>query len=85
MVHKFFSDPNKQTDEVLRDIRWRPMSVSRMNYLDIGNNEIEMKEKLYMDRYDVWSTLFPLPSRRRSKEINSTTLLYDNDNIEEEF
>lgn len=70
---------------MLKDIRWRPASVSRMNYLDIGNNEIEMKEKLYMDRYDVWSTLFPLPSRRRSKDVNSTAnILYDDEIPEEE-
>lgn len=73
-----FRDPNKQSDEVLRDIRWRTMSPSRMNYLDIGNNEIEMKEKLYVDRYDVWSALFPLPSRRRSKDTNSS-VAYDDE------
>ncbi|KAJ6649255.1 Juvenile hormone esterase [Pseudolycoriella hygida] len=61
-------DPNRLNDEVIRDIRWRPMLPNRFNYLDIGE-EYVMKDKLYLERYEIWDALFPLPNRRRAKEI----------------
>lgn len=64
----FRSDPNKWTDEYLRDIRWRQMTSNRFNYLDIGE-ELVMKDGLNSERYDIWKALFPLPSRRRGKEV----------------
>lgn len=61
-------DPNKWTDEYLRDIRWRQMVSDRFNYLDIGE-ELVMKDGLNLERYDIWKALFPLPPRRRGKDV----------------
>lgn len=62
----FFSDPNKQSDEKLRDIRWRAFSFKRQHYLDIGE-EIVLREGLNTHRYEVWKRLFPLNWKRQSK------------------
>lgn len=67
-----FRDPNRLNDEVIRDIRWRPMLPNRFNYLDMGD-EYQMRDKLYLERYTIWNDLFPLPARRRGKD-NETTL-----------
>lgn len=50
----------------MKDLRWRPVTSNRFNYLDIGD-ELVMKEQLNMDRYEVWKELFPINSRRREK------------------
>lgn len=68
-----FSDPNRLNDEVIRDIRWRPMLPNRFNYLDMGE-EYQMKDKLYLERYRIWDELFPLPVRRRGKDMDSDVL-----------
>lgn len=62
------SDPNKFTDEILQDLRWRPVFPNRFNYLSIGNDELVMKDHMFKERYDKWDELFPLPSRRRGKD-----------------
>ncbi|XP_018786077.1 PREDICTED: venom carboxylesterase-6 [Bactrocera latifrons] len=59
-------DPNKQSDEKLRDIRWRAFSFKRQHYLDIGE-EIVLREGLNTQRYEVWKRLFPLNWKRQSK------------------
>ncbi|XP_039966368.1 venom carboxylesterase-6 [Bactrocera tryoni] len=59
-------DPNKQSDEKLRDIRWRAFSFKRQHYLDIGE-EIVLREGLNTHRYEVWKRLFPLNWKRQSK------------------
>ncbi|XP_067647504.1 juvenile hormone esterase [Eurosta solidaginis] len=59
-------DPNKQSDDKLRDIRWRAFSFKRQHYLDIGE-EIVLREGLNMGRYEVWKRLFPLNWKRQSK------------------
>lgn len=61
------SDPNRLNDEMIRDIRWRPMLPNRFNYLDMGE-EYQMKDKLYLERYGIWDRLFPTTSRVRDKE-----------------
>lgn len=30
--------------------------------------DYQMKDKLYLERYEIWDDLFPLPNRRRGKE-----------------
>lgn len=59
----FCRDPNRYTDEYLRDVRWRQMLGSRFNYLDIGT-DLVMKDGLNKARYDVWDSLFPISVRR---------------------
>ncbi|XP_011182807.1 juvenile hormone esterase [Zeugodacus cucurbitae] len=59
-------DPNKQSDDKLRDIRWRAFSFKRQHYLDIGD-EIVLREGLNTRRYEVWKRLFPLNWKRQSK------------------
>lgn len=44
------------------------MSPFRLNYLNIGNDETEMRERMFQDRYSVWHELFPLPPWRRGKD-----------------
>lgn len=66
-------------DEYLRDFRWRSMANNRFNYLDIGD-DLVMKEGLNSGRYDVWSSLFPLNTRRFGR---NTTLLRDDDDIDD--
>ncbi|KAL9929053.1 juvenile hormone esterase [Glossina fuscipes fuscipes] len=56
-------DPNKPSDEKLRDIRWRPFSYKRQYYLDIGDNLV-MRGGLNLQRYELWKRLFPLNWRR---------------------
>lgn len=43
------------------------MLPNRYNYLDMGE-DYQMKDKLYLERYEIWDDLFPLPNRRRGKE-----------------
>ncbi|XP_036336478.1 venom carboxylesterase-6-like [Rhagoletis pomonella] len=59
-------DPNKQSDDKLRHIRWRAFSFKRQHYLDIGE-EIVLREGLNMPRYEIWKRLFPLNWKRQSK------------------
>ncbi|KAG4073007.1 hypothetical protein HA402_009426 [Bradysia odoriphaga] len=70
-------DPNRLNDEVIRDIRWRQMLPNRFNYLDMGE-EYQMKDKMYAERYAIWDKLFPLPNRRRSKEMEKYIPLNSN-------
>ncbi|EDW12231.1 juvenile hormone esterase [Drosophila mojavensis] len=60
-------DPNKPSDEKLRDIRWRPFSFKKRYYLDIGD-ELILREGLNAARYEIWKRLFPLNWRRQTKE-----------------
>ncbi|XP_017854015.1 venom carboxylesterase-6 [Drosophila busckii] len=60
-------DPNKPSDERLRNIRWRPFSFKKRYYLDIGD-ELSMLEGLNAERYEIWKRLFPLNWRRQTKE-----------------
>lgn len=69
ITYIYYSDPNKPSDEILKDVRWRPMLPNRLNYLDIGNDELVMKSRMFVDRYDKWTDLFPLPSRRGKYDI----------------
>lgn len=39
------------------------MNQRRLNYLNIGN-QLEMREQLFVERYNIWDELFPLPKRR---------------------
>lgn len=80
-IHFAFSDPNRLNDEVIRDIRWRPMLPNRYNYLDMGE-EYQMKDKLYLERYEIWDDLFPLPNRRRGKEMKKFTPIKNNDLVD---
>lgn len=41
-------------------MRWKPLLTSRMNYLNIGD-ELQMKDGLFVERYNKWASLFPLP------------------------
>ncbi|KAM7351885.1 juvenile hormone esterase [Cochliomyia hominivorax] len=59
-------DPNKPSDEQLRNIRWRPFSYKKQHYLDIGD-EVVMRGGLNTERYELWKRLFPLNWRRQSK------------------
>lgn len=57
------------TDEIIGDIRWRRTSPIRLNYLQIGNDGSEMRDRMFIDRYSKWNELFPLPAWwRRSKD-----------------
>lgn len=58
------------------------MLPNRYNYLDIGE-EYQMKDKLYLERYGIWDTLFPLPSRRRGKDKKKMLSLVNNDLVDE--
>lgn len=53
------------------------MLPNRFNYLDIGE-DYQMKDKLYLERYEIWDGLFPLPNRRRNKEIKELTSIDNN-------
>ncbi|KAI8115166.1 Venom carboxylesterase-6 [Lucilia cuprina] len=59
-------DPNKPSDEQLRNMRWRPFSYKKQYYLDIGD-ELVMRGGLNTERYELWKRLFPLNWRRQSK------------------
>lgn len=61
-------DPNKPNDDILKNLRWRPTYPNRMNYLSIGNDELEMKERMFEERFKVWDELFPFSIRRRGKD-----------------
>lgn len=43
------------------------MVPTRFNYLNIADH-MEMRDRLFKDRYDKWTALFPLPPLRRSKD-----------------
>ena len=74
----WLSDPNKPSDEQLRNIRWRPFSYKKQYYLDIGDEQLVMRGGLNTERYELWKKLFPLNWRRQSKHgINA--YITDND------
>ncbi|XP_055377342.1 juvenile hormone esterase [Condylostylus longicornis] len=59
-------DPNKNNDEYLRAMRWRPFNYRAEPYLRIGK-DLQMAEFLHPDRFELWKDLFPLnwlPPRR---------------------
>ncbi|CAD7085838.1 unnamed protein product [Hermetia illucens] len=53
------SDPNDPSDEYLRSTEWIPFDSDHERYLNIGEN-LEMKQHLQSDRFNVWDNLFPL-------------------------
>lgn len=57
------SDPNNPDDTYLSDVSWRQSSGERYEYLQIGE-ELQMKEFLYSERYEVWDRLFPVKPLR---------------------
>lgn len=57
------------------------MLPNRYNYLDMGE-EYQMKDKLYLERYAMWDDLFPLPNRRRGKEVTNFTPLKSDDLVD---
>lgn len=50
---------NKSSKSNISDLDWIPYDNFRENYLDIGQDLI-MKTRLYLDRYQVWETIFPM-------------------------
>lgn len=57
------------------------MSVNRFNYLDIGDEPV-MKDGLNLARYDIWSSLFPINTRRWGR--NGTDVESDGDDETDE-
>lgn len=55
------SDPNDERDEILHDLRWVPTSSGKLNYLSISDS-LEMRERLFVERFEKWEKLFPWPS-----------------------
>lgn len=52
----YFRNPNDKKD--CHQTKWQPVSGNRFNYLNIGD-QIEMKEGLFLERYNFWKKLFP--------------------------
>ncbi|XP_055859203.1 juvenile hormone esterase-like [Episyrphus balteatus] len=46
-------DPN------IKNLNWKPLNLDKENYLDIGD-ELILREKLLLDRFDLWDRLFPV-------------------------
>ncbi|XP_055906848.1 juvenile hormone esterase [Eupeodes corollae] len=69
-------DPNKSNDEYLRNVRWRPFSFKKENYLEIGDELIMKEGGLNLERYEVWKKLFPLHWIRRHSKNDGNSFDY---------
>lgn len=79
-----FSDPNDRTDEILQNLSWIPLNSNTMNYLNIGN-ELDMRDRLFAERFAKWEALFPLPELLLDNEEDdgfASTEIYTIDNTE---
>lgn len=43
------------------------MLTARLNYLNIAE-QLEMRDRLFVERYEKWAALFPLTPLRRGKD-----------------
>jgi carboxylesterase type B len=50
---------NRSKDSNIFDLDWTTYDNFRENYLEIGENLV-MKTQLYLDRYRVWESIFPM-------------------------
>ncbi|XP_055917775.1 venom carboxylesterase-6-like [Eupeodes corollae] len=52
-------NPNNPKDDYLKNMNWKPLDLKKENFLEIGD-ELVMKERLFLERFDIWKRLFPL-------------------------
>lgn len=53
------SPNNKLPSSHVNDLNWTTYEKAKENYLDIGD-ELVMKDRLYLERYQVWESIFPM-------------------------
>uniref|UniRef100_A0A034WHL8 Carboxylic ester hydrolase n=1 Tax=Bactrocera dorsalis TaxID=27457 RepID=A0A034WHL8_BACDO len=54
-------DPNKATDEYLKDIKWPPYTEDKKSYLVIGKDLNIEEGGIFTQRFQIWDELFPVP------------------------
>ncbi|XP_011208510.2 bile salt-activated lipase [Bactrocera dorsalis] len=54
-------DPNKATDEYLKDIKWPPYTEDKKSYLVIGKDLNIGEGGIFTQRFQIWDELFPVP------------------------
>lgn len=60
-VHLFrSSNPNDSKDGYLKDFEWPMYTDSKKEYLEIGENLTKIKGGIFVDRFQLWDSLFPL-------------------------
>ncbi|CAO1378626.1 unnamed protein product [Diamesa serratosioi] len=53
-------NPNNKTQtSLIAELDWVPFDETRENYLEIGE-QLQMKNRLFLDRYQIWDSVFPL-------------------------
>lgn len=53
-------NPNNKTEtSLIADLDWVSFDETRENYLEIGE-QLQMKNRLFLDRYQIWDSIFPL-------------------------